>query len=59
MAPPPGKGGTALELEDMQGLVARGYGNLPSAAFVLVSFPDGGSPRKWLEQLTLDVTPPG
>jgi Dyp-type peroxidase family len=46
-----------LELEDIQGLVARGYGNLPSAAFVLVGFPDDADSRGWLGRLADEVTP--
>jgi Dyp-type peroxidase family len=47
----------SLELDDIQGLVARGYGNLPVATFVLVAIPRGAAPGKWLEQLAADVTP--
>ena len=51
MAPPPVRGNAALELGDIQGLVARGYGNLPAAAFLLVGMPDGAAPARWLGQL--------
>jgi Dyp-type peroxidase family len=39
---------SAPELNDVQGLVARGYGNLPSARFLLVGIDDGAAARAWL-----------
>jgi Dyp-type peroxidase family len=50
------------ELSDVQGLVARGYGNLPSARFLLLGIDDGTAARAWLGAvagaLTLaDVSP--
>ena len=38
----------ALDLHDIQGLVARGYGNLPAARFLLLSIGDPGAARRWL-----------
>ena len=35
----------ALELDDIQGLLARGYGTLPYAAFLLLRIADGRRPR--------------
>jgi Dyp-type peroxidase family len=54
---PPAVTAAALELDDVQGLVARGYGNLRTAAFILVGLPDGAAAKKWLEGLADDVTP--
>jgi hypothetical protein len=39
---------SAPGLNDVQGLVARGYGNLPSARFLLVGIDDGAAARAWL-----------
>ena len=36
------------ELEDIQGLVARGYGDLTSATFLLGRIEDGAAARTWL-----------
>src|SRR6188768_328019 len=38
----------ALDLHDIQGLVARGYGNLPAARFFLLSIADPAAARRWL-----------
>jgi Dyp-type peroxidase family len=43
-----------LALNDIQGLVARGYGNLPAARFLLVSIEDAAAARRWLR--TVPVT---
>ena len=43
----------AMELDDIQGLVARGYRELPAASFAVLS---GGS-RQWLRELVADVNP--
>jgi Dyp-type peroxidase family len=37
-----------LELADIQGLVARGYGNLKAAAFLLLGIDDSSAARAWL-----------
>ena len=37
-----------LELGDVQGLFARGYGDLKSAAFLLLKVEDGATARGWL-----------
>ena len=37
-----------LDLHDIQGLVARGYGNLPAARFLLLSIDDAAAARRWL-----------
>lgn len=47
-----------LESHDIQGLIYRGYGQLPSAAFLLVRFPASGPvPRTWLTRLADRITP--
>jgi Dyp-type peroxidase family len=38
----------ALDLHDIQGLVARGYGNLPAARFLLLSIGEPAAARRWL-----------
>ena len=50
-------GVTTLELHDIQGLVVRGYGNLPSASFVLARIEDPAAARAWLRSLVDSVTP--
>jgi Dyp-type peroxidase family len=45
-----------LELDDIQGLVARGYGDLKAAAFLLVSLGDGAAARRWVGDATGAVT---
>jgi len=37
-----------LDLHDIQGLVARGYGNLPAARFLLLTIDDAAAARRWL-----------
>jgi Dyp-type peroxidase family len=46
-----------LELEDIQGIVARGYGSLPSACFVLAGIDEPRAARGWLGSLVASVTP--
>jgi len=46
-----------LELEDIQGLAARGYGNLRAASFLLVAVEDGAAARRSLEWLADSITP--
>ena len=48
-----------LELDDVQGLIARGYGELKAASYVLLRVVDPGSARGWLASLVGDrqVTP--
>ena len=42
---------TAVELHDVQGLVARGFGNLPAAAFLLVAIEDRSAGHAWLDDV--------
>lgn len=44
-----------LEFDDIQGLVARGYGTLESATFVLLRIDDPASARAWLGVLAGEV----
>jgi Dyp-type peroxidase family len=44
------------ELADIQGLFARGYGNLRAAAFLLLRVEDAGAARRWLAETAGDVT---
>src|SRR5206468_897144 len=48
---------TDLELSDVQGLVARGYGNLKAATYVLLQIDDATPARAWLRDVVADVTP--
>jgi Dyp-type peroxidase family len=45
-----------LELDDIQGLIARGYGNLPAARYLVLRIDDGALARAWLRDLTARVT---
>jgi Dyp-type peroxidase family len=44
-----------LELDDIQGLVARGYGTLRAAVFVLLRIDDPAAARAWLGDLASEV----
>lgn len=46
-----------VELEDVQGIVAKGYDRLHSAAYVLLSFGDPAESRSWIGELAGRVTP--
>lgn len=46
----------SLELGDVQGLVARGYGSLSAAAFLLLGLEDGAAARRWLGSVLGSVT---
>jgi len=45
-----------LELGDVQGLVARGYGTLSAASFLLLGLEDGAAARRWLASVLESVT---
>jgi Dyp-type peroxidase family len=45
-----------LERDRMQGLIVRGYGNLPSACYFVVRFGDGAAGRAWLGALADRIT---
>ena len=47
---------TTLDLPDVQGLVARGYGNLNAARFVLLGLEDAAAARRWLGEIAGTVT---
>src|SRR5688572_10523503 len=40
-----------LEREDMQGLIVRGYGDLPAARFLLLRFHGAANGRAWLSEI--------
>ena len=46
-----------LDLDDIQGLVARGFGDQKSACYVLVTMPDRARAGAWLESLAGELTP--
>jgi Dyp-type peroxidase family len=48
---------TAPELRDVQGLVARGFGNLPAAAFLVVAIEDRSAGHAWLDVVAAALTP--
>jgi len=45
-----------LELGDVQGLFARGYGDLKSAAFLLLKVEDAAAARHWLGETSETIT---
>lgn len=45
-----------LEINDIQGLVIRGYSNLPAADFLILSITDGAAAKKWLADIQKDIT---
>src|SRR5215218_1720114 len=45
-----------IELEDVQGLVARGYGQLPAASFMLLEIVDPRAAKRWLGKNVHAVT---
>ena len=46
-----------LELDDIQGLVARGYGQLSAACYLMLQIEDPAAARTWLQVLAERVTP--
>jgi Dyp-type peroxidase family len=46
-----------LELDDMQGLIARGYPDLTAARYVLLQIGDAARTRRWLGEIADRVTP--
>jgi Dyp-type peroxidase family len=45
-----------LELEDIQGIIVRGYANMPAASFLLLGIKDAGLAKKWLQTIGTQVT---
>ena len=46
-----------LELNDIQGLIARGYADLRAATYVLLQIDDASAARGWLSGLADEITP--
>ena len=42
---------TTLELDDIQGIIRRGYGKMKSAYFILLEIKDAAAARHWLGEL--------
>ena len=47
---------TALELDDIQGLVVRGYGHIGAARYVLLGIRDPVAARRWIADTVPVVT---
>lgn len=45
-----------LELKDIQGIIIRGYSNLPGAAFLLLRISDPTLAKKWLQVISPEIT---
>jgi Dyp-type peroxidase family len=48
---------TALELDDIQGLVVRGYAHLPAARFALLGIRDPAAARRFVADTATAITP--
>lgn len=48
---------TTLDLDDIQGLIARGYAELKAATYVLLQIDEAGAARSWLSSLADQITP--
>ena len=44
----------ALQLDDIQGVILKGYGKLPYASFLLLSIRKPSATRQWLKQLDIN-----
>src|SRR5215469_17679738 len=53
---PVGPPAASLELEDVQGLVLRGYGSLRAARYLLLRVGEAAGARAWLRALADGVT---
>ena len=51
-----GKDLETLELDDIQGIIVRGYGYMPSARFVLFNIKEACAAKDWLSSLVTRVT---
>jgi Dyp-type peroxidase family len=47
----------SVEIEDVQGIVLRGYGKLEGACFLALRFEDATRTRAWLRTILTEVTP--
>jgi Dyp-type peroxidase family len=45
-----------LELDDIQGIIRRGYGDMYHACFVLLEITDAGAAKRWLRELAGAIT---
>ncbi|MGH2698236.1 MAG: Dyp-type peroxidase [Actinomycetota bacterium] len=48
---------STLELGDIQGILARGYGNLKAAGFLLLAIDDAAAAKRWLTEVAELLTP--
>jgi Dyp-type peroxidase family len=46
----------SIEFNDIQGLVTRGYGNLPAACYLLLGIQNVAKARAWLNKLAKNIT---
>ncbi len=45
-----------LETNDMQGIIVRGYSELPAAVFLLISVKDANAAKRWLKTIAPSIT---
>ncbi|GHO96685.1 peroxidase [Reticulibacter mediterranei] len=45
-----------LDLQDIQGLIIRGYGNLKAACYILLAIDDPRAAKSWLKTLSSSIT---
>lgn len=48
--------GTQVELNDVQGMIIKGYGNMPFAVYILLQFTDEAKTKEWLKNMTSQIT---
>ncbi|HEX5151202.1 MAG TPA: Dyp-type peroxidase [Parafilimonas sp.] len=46
-----------LEINDIQGLLIRGYGELPACNFILLSIRNKVAARQWIKEILPEITP--
>ncbi len=45
-----------IDLNDIQGLITRGYGHLPAASYLLLGFGNNNKAKNWLKHITPDIS---
>jgi hypothetical protein len=46
-----------IEKNDLQGIIARGYAELPAACFLLIKVQDAAKAKIWLNKIIEKITP--
>ena len=48
---------TQIDKTDLQGIIVRGYAELPAACFLLINIREPGKTKSWLKQSLSEITP--